>query len=550
MQIIRAFSKKELALFFVSAIVALVSGLWLIVALVNATTKLIPAQGGSYAEGIVGQVAFINPILAREGSADRDVTTLVFADLMSLAESVKDSNGSKTWNVRLKERAVWQDGSPITSDDVIFTLHTIQNPDANSPLSGDWSNVSVSRISEREMQFQLASPYTLFPNMLRDLRPVPKRIFADISPANIRLSAFNLEPVGSGPFVYDQLEKRNDGFITRYDLVRNDKYESFAPKPFISKISLKFFENDDSLVKAYNVGSIDGFGTFDPDIRAKLKINDLTRSVPTFRYYAVFLNQNANPALAYREVRDVLARSIDRARLVQDVYKGNADAMPGPIPPALDASGGASPMPIASPDDLKAELSDAGWSFSPASNAWERKAGNGTLKLAFSIKVPDLPLLVATARFAQDAWSAVGIKADIDAIDPQSFGESVLRSRDYEAILYGNILLSSPDLFSFWSSSEKFYPGLNFSLYGSKEADSIIASLKSVPLDSAQRSDKLEQLAARITADRPAVFLVSPHYMYVTKRPLAGITISPLSVPEDRFRSVDSWYVSTRRVLK
>src|SRR5512147_754258 len=88
-----------------------------------------PEQGGVYTEGLVGSLGRLNPMLDWNNSADRDVDKLLFSGLIrfdengqplaDLAEAWGVSQDGKVYNFTLRQNAVWQDGTPITSDDVI-----------------------------------------------------------------------------------------------------------------------------------------------------------------------------------------------------------------------------------------------------------------------------------------------------------------------------------------------------------------------------------------------------------------------------------------------
>ncbi|HDH31497.1 MAG TPA: hypothetical protein ENH26_01840, partial [Candidatus Wolfebacteria bacterium] len=240
-QILKSFSRFERYIFLASFLIFIVSSVFLLIKFINQNTFLVPVIGGEYKEGIVGQPTFINPVLVGNNDADRDLTRLIFSDLIDLAESYKVDSHGLTWNVRLKEDIFWHDGKAITSDDVIFTVRTIQDSDARSPLFSNWQGVVAERVSEREVKFILSTPYAFFKNTLKELKPIPKHLFGDIPSANLKLSNYNLEPIGSGPFKFDSFQKRYDGFIIDYKLIRNENY--FEQSPYLEQIILKFYPN-------------------------------------------------------------------------------------------------------------------------------------------------------------------------------------------------------------------------------------------------------------------------------------------------------------------
>jgi peptide/nickel transport system substrate-binding protein len=549
--IAKAFSRRERLLFLGASVVFVVSGILIGMIVINQKTELVPNDGGSYSEGIVGQLSFVNPLLAKPNSPDSDLVTLLFASAQDLAESVKHDDSYKVWNLRLKDGAVWHDGTPVTSDDIIFTIQTIQNPDTLSPLFSDWQNVAWSRISEREIQFELASPYTMFSNILRDLRPVPKKLFADLSPAHLKLSPYMLEPIGSGPFVYDYLEKRRDGFISAYHLKSNEQYNAISQIPHIKNFTISFYENNVNLIKAYNLGLVDGFGTYDKSLLDQIKLNSSILSPSSSKYYGLFFNQNANDALTSRNVRLALNEAIDKNGLVREVMDGEASVEHGPIPSSLSSYNPAiEPSDQFNPDDAKYLISSDGWQYNSDINVWEKNQKNKTIQLSVTIKAPDIWPLNDIAKYIQNSWNSVGVKTDLALVDFQTINNEAIRTRDYEVLLFGNIVFPTPDLYSLWHSSQKFYPGTNLALYDNLLADQTMEAIRKTDVSSDKRKVQLDQLQEIIIEDAPAVFLLSPRYFYIHKHNITGISIDIISLPENRFNEVTDWYVKTRRVLK
>jgi len=550
-QIAKAFSKRERLLSLGAAVVLVVSGILLTMAVVNQNTNIVPDDGGSYTEGVVGQPSFINPLFTDASTPDADLTRLLFASAVDMAESIKHSNDFKTWNLRIKDGAVWHDGTPITSDDIIFTVNTIRNTNVLSPLFPEWQNVQPSRISEREVEFDLAAPYSMFENILAGLRPVPKKLFADLSPAHLKLSPYMLEPVGSGPFMYDYLKKRRDGFITAYNLKANKEYGAMGPVPHIKNFAVNFYENNDNLINAYNLGLVDGFGTLNQTFLDGIKLNSTTLSLPTSKYYALFFNQNANPSLVSKNVRLALSKAIDKKDLIQKIFKGEAFAEYGPIPSSLPSYNPTVESLIRyDTEEAKTLIAQDGWQLNPETNAWEKKDKNKTIQLSVTIKFPNDYPLNEIAQYIKDAWNSINVKTSISPVDAQHIEDEAIRTRDYEVLLFANIVFPTPDPYSFWHSSQKFYPGINLSLYDNSLADQIIESVRKIEVGSDKRKAQIDQLQELIADDVPAVFLASPDYFYIHKHNISGINIGTVSLPESRFDQVTGWYVKTKRIFK
>jgi ABC-type transport system substrate-binding protein len=132
-KIFSALTQKERLLFIFASAGAIVSFVVVMGMVIAQATTAIPTAGGEYIEGSLGQPEYINPVTA-SSQTDLDIVKMVYSNLSDLADSITASPDLKTWDVRLKEGLTWQDGQKLTSDDVIFTVQSIQDPDATRSL--------------------------------------------------------------------------------------------------------------------------------------------------------------------------------------------------------------------------------------------------------------------------------------------------------------------------------------------------------------------------------------------------------------------------------
>lgn len=546
--IFKNFSKIERWIFIASASVFIIALIFFIVDFIRQSTSLKPIAGGEYTEGIIGQPTFINPVLGDNNGPNRDLIELTFSGLLDLAESYKIEDGGKTWDIRLKENIFWDDGEKITSDDVIFTIKTIQDPDSHSPFFSMWQEVAPERVSEREIKLTLPETYAFFESTLKELKIIPKHIFGSIPVANFRLSDFNLEPIGSGPFKFSSFSKERSGFISEYQLVRNDNY--FRQKPFFKKIIFKFYQDEEKLIKAFNSGAINGFGGIDEKNLSKINISHETFEIRMPRYYAVFFNPYSQDALGDKNVRLALNYATDREKLIEKVFDNRALSVEGPL--VLGMNGYAAEVYAQenfSLDEANSILDNAGWQMNN-DGIREKNINNQTKQLEFDLMVPQMSFLTETANFLKEDWSKIGVKLNLIVRPPQEINDEIIKTRNYQMILFGNIFESadSPDLYSFWHSSERFYPGLNLALYENKTADDLIQSIRKT-LNDSKRQIYLASLQSLIIADQPAVFLFSPHYLYVAKNQLKGFDEKFIDSASQRFQNVVKWYVKTARIF-
>lgn len=517
---------------------------------VQTKTILAPVDSGSYTEGVVGQPVFLNPVLTGQTGTDADINRLVFASLKDIIDTYSISDDHKVITLRIKGGLVWQDNQPLTTDDVIFTVEAIQDADTASPLYSSWKGVKVERTSEREMKITLPSPYVYFENIMLSLQPIPKHIYGSIPFANMKLSDYRLQPVSSGAFNFNGYQKTAIGFITKINLQRNNNFP--GSHPHLDSFNFNFYETEANLIKAFNSGDVDGFAMSNAKNLSKVYIPGQIRKIRVPQYYAVFLDSQNNALLGDPSIKAALNYATDKNKVVSDVFNGYAFPVDSPIflpnPKDNNSNNGYDASAEFSIDRANQILDAAGWTMGD-DGVRQIKDKLTTKRLEFGLTVYPNDSSAAAAKILQANWAQIGVKVNISSPAPADFESNILKPRNYEMLLFGNIYDENMDPFSFWHSSQKFYPGLNLSLYQSSYADSLIGSIRS-EFNTDQRDQDLTALGANIKNDQPAVFLFSPYYIYVSSKTLHGFDDTYLASPGDRFTNIKNWYVRTARVLK
>ncbi|MDD5710846.1 MAG: ABC transporter substrate-binding protein [Candidatus Colwellbacteria bacterium] len=521
-KLVKALSKKERLVFYVALAVFSASLLTYSALFVKTGTYVLPAAGGTYREGMVGQPAFINPILPSGASTETDrlLSRLVFASLADMAETVKHSADGKIWNVRLKDGIRWHDGEKVTADDVVFTVDTIQNPEMRSWLQGSFEGVTVSRVSELEVEFTLQNSYAFFAeDHLASFRPIPKHIFADIPAVNFTRSSFGLAPIGSGLYRVASHEKDSKGYVETLTLESNRDY--FERSAYIENLIFNFFKKEADLVSAYNLGQLDGFGlsTAESLSERPILIRHQLHYLSSSRYYAIFINQNVAPnALSDVSVREELSAAIDRDELIDTALNGQGTPFFGPTHQ--------SPEPTAS--------------FST----------EGFEGLNLRLIAPEESFLVKTAEKVKKDWEFLGIQTELIVRSSRDIQQDILPNANYEMLLFGNIVKENGDLFAFWHSSKTSFPDQNLALYQSSYVDGLLETYRTT-FDEETRVALLQKIGDTIADDFPAIFLYSPNYVYITTPSLGGFDDQKIiNTSDDRFADVADWFVKSNRSFR
>ncbi len=344
LQLPETFKKEEKIVFSFFLILFSSSLIFLGINFYFKNTLIKPAEGGFFTEGVVGQPRFINPLYGIS-DIDRDLIELIFSGLMKhtlegkivpdlAKKEPKIKEDGKIFEFYLKENLFWSDGHPLTADDVVFTIETIQNPDLKSPLRPAWLGVEVEKISETAIRFRLRRPY--FPFLENaTLKIIPKHIWQALPIQNFHLAIYNLKPIGSGPYKLKRLGQDQLGIIRSLTLTRNERYH--GQKPNIKKINFIFFEEENDLIKKVEENRIDSFSLAHPKYFKNIDNSLLVYRFSLPRYFAVFFNPEKSEILAQKQIRRALNYATNKKEIAEKIFTEKARIVESPILPDIYA---------------------------------------------------------------------------------------------------------------------------------------------------------------------------------------------------------------------
>jgi len=548
----KALSKKERYLILSFIFLILGSIISIPVATYYHFTKAIPAHGGSVTEGIVGEPRHINPLLA-QSDADRDLVRLIYSGLLKyneegklvpdLAKSYDISQDELAYTIYLRDNALWHDGTPITSDDIIFTIQLAQNSDYGSLQRINWQGVEIERADDKTIVFKLKNKYAQFLTNLT-LPILPQHIWENIKPINFALSELNLKPIGSGPYLFKKLQKDKSGKIVLYQLEANENF--YNQEPQIRKIEIRFYESEDSLIDGYNKNEIESLGFISSEGLKNLKFKQrlTVEKITMPRYFSIFFNQNQSKELSDKNIRLALAHTTDKQSIVEKVLDNTGLVINSPMMGEIFGVNDDNKKYEYNKDTANQLLIKSGWDSKDNDGILKKKDAKLTIRLTTST----WPELVEVAQLIKEQWKEVGIEIQIETL-PTPDLQQVIKDRNYQMLLFGEILSLDPDPFSLWHSSQKRDPGLNLALYDNKDADTLLEDARKT-LNPSERIKKYQDFQKLVVEEVPAIFLYSPYYLYAHTKKIDGFANKVIATPSDRFFNIENWYIETRRAWK
>lgn len=535
------------------AVIMAVSSAYLLWQLNERLLITVPAVGGTHVEGIIGTPRFINPLLA-VSDADRDLTELVFSGLMrakasgslepDLASAVEVSEDGLTYTATLHPEARFHDGTPVTADDVVFTVTKAQDPSLKSPKRANWEGIGVERIDDRTVRFTLKQAYAPFLENLT-MGILPKERWGVLSSDEFPFSGLNTAPVGTGLYTVEKITRDASGIPTEYRLSRNGDYAR-APA-YIATMIFRFYPSEGALIAAYKNGSVDAIHNISPSLAGGFSEASIRR-VPLPRIFGVFFNQSQADVFVNKEVRQALNLAAPRERIIEDVLGGFATAVTGPVPPRLLGEEEVKETTLEERmEEARALLEKALWKRNAETGIYEKKTKTKTETLEFTLSTANVPDLRKSAEILRVAWEELGVKIDISIFEQSDLSQQVIRPRKYDALLFGEVVGRELDLFAFWHSSQRNDPGLNIALYANSASDKLLEELRRLPAGEG-RLEKAQKFAQEIRKDVPAVFLYAPHFVYVFPEGVEGLSLGTITTPSERFLNVGEWYRETDRI--
>lgn len=515
-------------------------------------TRPIPKNGGEYVEGLIGQPLYINPILSQTSETDSDLTQLIYGGLFgydaqgklknNMAESYEVSEDQKTYTVRLRKNLFWHDGEPLTASDVFFTISILKDPAYKSPLRQNWQGIEVSQIDDYTLSFNISNPYFGFLNNLT-LGILPKHIWGNIVPEKFPLADYNLKPIGSGPYKFEDFQKNSNGEILSYELRAFEKY--FEGEPYISRIVFNLYPDEETMLTAYNKKEIKGMQNINTKKVDSIKNRKSTsiKELSFPRYFSVFFNQNKSVSLANDDVRRALTQAVNRKEILSQILKGKGEEIFSPFLNSMSEYNGDIDRRDYDLERARNILDEAGWKIK---DGIREKDG---VKIEFKLYTADWPDLTETAEILVRDWKEIGVNANVEILTATDLQQNIIRPREYEAILFGQITSFNPDLYPFWHSSQKQDPGFNLGMLDNKDADELLRDIRQ-ELDEGKRIEKYRELQKIISEESPAVFLYSPHYLYPVSNSVKGIEVKNINSSSWRFADINKWYIKTTRIKK
>lgn len=532
-------------------LVMILAGIFQIRGLSAYYQELRPVPGGLYTEGLIGNFTNANPLFAT-GAADTAVSRLVFSGLFKydssnhlvgdLAKDYALSDNQMRYTIHLKQGLTWQDGVPVTADDVVFTYRTIQDIEAQSPLYTSWQGISVNKLNNYTVNFDLPNALSSFPYSLVN-GIIPAHILRGVPPEQLRSVPFNTAPIGTGPFQWKFIEVTGNNPDVRQQRISLSAFAGYAGgRPKLDGFNLITFSTDQQMVDAFKRKQISAMSGLE-NVPSVLTAKNLQIYVtPLTSETMVFFNTSQaimNDAAVRRALDEATDRSQFSYLFDEPVKLADSPLLKGQL--GYDRKLAEPGYDVAAANQL---LDKDGW----VKGADGVRAKDGQ-QLTFILSAQDSPNYTKTAQFLQRQWAKVGVKLQVQYYDQEDIQASVVSNHDYDALLYAINIGVDPDVFAYWDSSQASITSqghLNLSEYKNAAVDQAVEAGRT-RADPQIRAVKYQAFQKQWTKDLPAIALYQPNYLYITRGEVFNFGGKSFNSGADRFYNVNDWMIRQKR---
>lgn len=226
------------------------------------------------------------------------------------------SPDGKSWTVKLHERVLFADGSPLTAADVVAEYNAVLNPAVKSPLRSDFDMLAgVVAVDDLTVRFDLAFPFPSFPT----------RLVLGIIPHTA--APTDPQPPGTGAYTVTGWDKGKQ-------LVLGLNKHFYGVPPKIVKMTVVFAPDDASRIDRMKAGGFDGIEVPQQEAVALAKFDNVkVITEDSADYRAVSLP--AGPVTGDRAVRLALNFAVDRRDLIGTALGGKGTPAFTPMPDSL-----------------------------------------------------------------------------------------------------------------------------------------------------------------------------------------------------------------------
>lgn len=522
----------------------------------------------------------LNPLTSNDASASeilqyifqslltRDPRTLELKPLIATARpEISDNKLSYTFHLRRDVH--FQDGRPLTGEDVLFSIKAIKCPLVNAPFQRVYydSVVDARLLDPFTIQFKIKEPYFLNESVLGEISVLPRHYYdpgdllkdvtvADLIkspeqlPAGVKQFAdnfnrnFDRNVMGSGPYKFQNWETGRE-----LELVRDENYwgkgKEGIDQAYIDRLVYRIINNTDAALVTLKSGGLDEMGLTPIQHVRGTSSERFKREFQKYEYFAPNYSyigwNNDHPIFRDKRVRKAMTYFTNRQQMVKTILFGLGEVVESPIylfRPEYDKN-----LPAYRFDPAKGVelLREAGWSDTDGDGVLDKVIDGKRIPLRFEIKInAGNSTRKSVALIVQDELKKHGIDASVRELDWTIFLDDV-KNHKFDAVILGWAMsVGEPDAYQVWHSSQAANKGSNLISYKNPRVDKILEQYRR-EFDEKKRIQLYREFQEILSDEQPYTFLFLGKSVEAVQRRFHGVKVLPGGL-----RPID-WWVPTAK---
>lgn len=499
-------------------------------------------KGGVFVEGSMGAISSFNPLFTSQSSVDADIRALVFEKFIYISKDGKPLGGiaqkwdisqnGKVYEFTISKSHIWQDGEPLTIDDVLYTFEISKELASKydyDTIGSSLIDVRIEKVGEDKIRFTLPEVNATFFEAV-SVYIVPEHKFEGVNTRDIPFNSFTRYPLGSGPY---------EVYRSEPNVVYLQASDYYPNKPKIETFIYRLYSTYDGLEAAFRNGILDAIGVTD-----EYSI-EYVNEYSAFKQYSVVLTPRLRmiffntriDKLKDKNIRVALNYLTDKNLLLE---KANisGETVYGPIAKSSWAYSENNVIKYEYNQQKAAEiLTSLGYTKSQESGYFETPDKK---VLSFTLSYYDSDLNKRIADSLKELWKNEGIVLNLEPLPYIQLTQEIVATRDFELLMYEVETTTDPDQYNLWHSLKVNYPDLNLSGYSYERVDIYLEQARQT-IDTAKRISSYALFQKYLTQDAPVIFLYHPKYVYVVREGIDIGDISDILYPYQRFKNIADW---------
>ena len=497
-------------------------------------------EGGEIINAMIGEPSNLVAMIAGD-SASSAIAANIFNTLIKYDENLNHapelasqwiiSDDQKTITFKLKENLFWADGTPLTSDDVLFTWRLVTDPNTRTPYASDYLLVKDAQTPNKQT-FTVTYEQNYAPALdtWASLQILPKHVLKD---EDINNTFFSRKPTGSG---YYQLDQWINGQQVTLKRNKNSTQGQALIEKLTSRIipdtSSQFLELIADNIDLMNINPIQYQRVFPSREDLKQKIGLYKELGNGYTYLGFNLKQ---APFNDPKVRQAMNYAINKEEIIKGVLLGLGEAIASPYKPGTRWDNESlSPYPY-DPSKALALLKEAGY---------EKNTAGILVKdgkpFEFEILTNQNKQREMTAVLVQRRLKEIGIDVKIRVLEWASFINRFIKTGDFKAVVLGWSLSLDPDQFNIWHSSQQGPGQFNFVGYENPRVDELL-ELGRRELDNDKREEIYHEFSKLLLEDSPIVYLYAGYGLSAINKRVQGL--KKPAPPAGIYQNSYEWFI-------